>query len=160
MKKQGRNFLAAILLLVIILTSTAGAAEEPNQQLFREIEMELMCADTCGMHLPSCDNDTALEMRGQIWERINAGYEKKEIIQGFVDIYGIGILAYPPRSGFNLLAWVVPFFGILAGGLLVYLVLNKWVKDPDDCDGEEDFADDVNLEEYKELLAGEQLKYL
>lgn len=154
-----RFFLAILFLAVFSAAGGVSAAADSRQLLYKEVESELMCADTCGMHLPSCDNETAQEMRGQILDRIDAGYDKQEILQWFIDIYGVGILAYPPRSGFNLTAWVFPFISLLGGGLTVYLLLNKWVLDTEERDEVED-KEEIDLDEYNDLLMKEQLKYL
>ncbi|MGH7400280.1 MAG: cytochrome c-type biogenesis protein CcmH, partial [Candidatus Rokuibacteriota bacterium] len=40
--------------------------------------------------------------------------------------YGLWILLAPPRQGFNLLVWVVPFVGLAAGLVLVVLLARRW----------------------------------
>ena len=40
-----------------------------------------------------------------------------------------GLLA-PPRQGFNLLVWVVPFVAIGLGLVLVFVVLRRWSRRP------------------------------
>ena len=37
------------------------------------------------------------------------------------------MLASPPKRGFNLVAWLLPFAAILGGGGVIYVVLKKWV---------------------------------
>ena len=37
------------------------------------------------------------------------------------------MLVTPPKSGFNLVAYILPFVVILAGGAIIYLSLKKWV---------------------------------
>ncbi len=63
-------FAFALLAAFVFAAGVATAAPDTGQQLFKEVESELMCADNCGMHLPTCDNQTALEMRSQIREQL------------------------------------------------------------------------------------------
>jgi cytochrome c-type biogenesis protein CcmH len=48
----------------------------------------------------------------------------------FVEKYGLWILLAPPREGFNLLVWVVPFVGLAAGLALVLLLVRRWSRRP------------------------------
>jgi cytochrome c-type biogenesis protein CcmH/NrfF len=47
-----------------------------------------------------------------------------------VEKYGTWILLAPPRQGFNLLVWVVPFGGIGLGLVLIFAVLHRWSRRP------------------------------
>jgi cytochrome c-type biogenesis protein CcmH len=64
----------------------------------------------------------ARQMRALVREKLHEGATSQEILDFFAQRYGTGILAAPPRSGFNLLAWIFPLAGVaaaLAAGLLV-----------------------------------------
>jgi cytochrome c-type biogenesis protein CcmH len=65
-------------------------------------------------------------MRGIIRERLAAGESPAEVRAYFVEKYGEWILLAPPKSGFNLLVWVVPFAGLGLGLVLVAVVLRRW----------------------------------
>jgi cytochrome c-type biogenesis protein CcmH len=58
-------------------------------------------------------------MKARIRERIAAGATKSEIKSEFVEQFGERVLATPPRSGFDLVAWVLPLVG---GGLALVAV--------------------------------------
>ena len=45
------------------------------------------------------------------------GMTEKQIRAELVDQFGPGVVAEPPKKGFDLLAWLVPL-GILAGGVV------------------------------------------
>jgi cytochrome c-type biogenesis protein CcmH len=64
-------------------------------------------------------------MRTIIQQKIAAGESDPSIRQYFVDRYGSRVLLAPPKSSFNLLAWIMPFVGLAAGGLAVYLFLRS-----------------------------------
>jgi cytochrome c-type biogenesis protein CcmH len=65
-------------------------------------------------------------MRVFIRERIAAGDSESEIKDALVADFGEGVLAAPPKQGFNLLAWVLP---LAAGALAVAalaVALRRW----------------------------------
>ena len=80
--------------------------------------------------LAVCTASEAQEMREEIRQKLATGQTKAQIIKTYVDKYGEEILTSPPKKGFNLMAWVIPFLGIVMGGALIYLALSKWVKAP------------------------------
>ena len=55
------------------------------------------------------------------------GRSREEVLDYFVDRYGPGILAAPPKSGANLLAWILPVGGVVAGLGAVLLVVRAMV---------------------------------
>jgi cytochrome c-type biogenesis protein CcmH len=65
-------------------------------------------------------------MRGIIRERLAAGDSPEQVKAYFVEKYGLWILLSPPRQGFNLLVWVVPFVALGAGLLLVLWLVRRW----------------------------------
>lgn len=63
-----------------------------------------------------------------IEQKLAQGQSEEEIIQFFVAQYGEQVLASPPKRGFNLVAWVLPFAAILGGGGVIYIALKAWVR--------------------------------
>ena len=54
------------------------------------------------------------------------GWDKQRIIDGLVDEFGEGVLATPPKSGFDLIAWLVPGLAVLAGLAAIPLLTRAW----------------------------------
>jgi cytochrome c-type biogenesis protein CcmH len=48
------------------------------------------------------------------------------VLQGFVQQYGSTVLSAPTTTGFNVVAWIMPFFALLAGLTLVTVIVRKW----------------------------------
>jgi cytochrome c-type biogenesis protein CcmH len=69
-------------------------------------------------------------MKDIIRERLAAGETPEQVRAYFVEKYGTWILLAPPRQGFNLLVWVVPFVAIGLGLVLVFVVLRRWSRRP------------------------------
>ncbi len=155
--------LVLILTALFILSSVPVLAVEVDKNLQKEIEDSLVCQDGCGMILAACENQTAEYMRKIVVDRLAKGQTKDEIMGYFVDIYGVKVLAAPPAEGFNITAWVTPFVALILGGVLVYLVLDKWVfqarlerMDQED----EQNKKEIDLSEYEDKLDTELKKYL
>jgi cytochrome c-type biogenesis protein CcmH len=48
--------------------------------------------------------------------QLSEGQSKEEIYDYFARQYGDGVLAAPPRRGFNLVLWFFPVAAVLVGG--------------------------------------------
>ena len=90
-----------------------------------ELESELVCP-VCDSTLDTSSAPIALRMKARIRERIAQGATKSEIKAEFVEQFGTQVLATPPRSGFDLLAWVLPAAGGLVALLVVGGVVWRW----------------------------------
>jgi cytochrome c-type biogenesis protein CcmH/NrfF len=79
---------------------------------------------------------------------------ESEIKADLVGNFGAGILAAPPRKGFDLLAWWLPLGGIFLGALLLALGVWRWsrARGPDG-EPEPSGLDDETEQRIDELLA-------
>jgi cytochrome c-type biogenesis protein CcmH len=68
-------------------------------------------------------------MRGELQTMISNGQADEAITQAFVLKYGNTILAAPTKTGFNLVAWVVPFVVLGAATFFAGLAVRRWRKD-------------------------------
>jgi len=70
--------------------------------------------------------------------------------------FGAGILAAPPRKGFDLLAWWLPIVAVLGGGLVLAFGVWRWSRGRDDepPPGEASGLDDETERKIDEALAG------
>ncbi|MFQ5859599.1 MAG: cytochrome c-type biogenesis protein CcmH, partial [Anaerolineae bacterium] len=123
------TFLLGIGLVALagLLFGTPGPtlAQAPDRVLEEEmyrIADKLNCPICQGQRLSECPIQICQEMRAEITQRLQEGQDESEIIQAFVDRYGIQALNQPPVEGFNILAWAIPFVG-----LAVVLVVGGWV---------------------------------
>ena len=66
-----------------------------------------MCP-TCGTPLDMSDAPAANRIRAFIVRRINGGDTRSEIMDKLVAEFGLGVRAAPPKSGWGLLAWLLP----------------------------------------------------
>jgi cytochrome c-type biogenesis protein CcmH len=126
---------AAFALLVV---PPASASEQ--KPTAAELESELVCP-VCETTLDSSDAPVAQLMKARIRERIAAGDSKSEIKAYFVDQFGNGVLAVPPRQGFDWLAWLLPLAGLGVGLLVVGALAWRWSRGRDDDSDEGDPLD-------------------
>jgi cytochrome c-type biogenesis protein CcmH len=94
----------------------------------REVAGEFVCNCGCNKLLPDCDMECGERLRGVIAARIREGWDKPRIVALLVRGYGEQLLAAPTKQGFNLTAWVTPFFALGVGALAVALVIRQWAR--------------------------------
>jgi cytochrome c-type biogenesis protein CcmH len=114
--------LLAVLAAFSVVTPAAGAQDPPNAA---DLEAELVCP-VCETTLDQSDAPVAQRMKAFIRQRIAAGDSEEEIKDALVAEFGPGVLATPSKSGFGLLAWLVPLGALVAGAIAVGLLIRAW----------------------------------
>jgi cytochrome c-type biogenesis protein CcmH len=114
-----------LAVLVVALAVVAPAAASEQSPTLPELERELICP-TCHETLAASTSPIAERMRVFIRARIAAGDTKSEIKDKLVDQFGESVLAAPPKSGFNLLAWLLPLVGIVLAAGVVGFLAYRW----------------------------------
>ena len=119
----------------------AGAYDEAEAQA---IDRMLMCPVCPAQTIDQTEVPLAKQMRAQVRELLAGGATRQEVLAWFSapERYGPGVLAEPPRSGFNLIAWIVPgviVVAALAGGLLTLRAMRR----SGDGDSASDAPDDL-----------------
>lgn len=89
-------------------------------------ELACLCGSCPRRPLDECRCGYAGMERERIAKELGEGKTKEQIIAGFVGEFGKEIFVTPPKEGFNLMAWFMPFFGIAVGGFAVRSVLKGW----------------------------------
>jgi len=116
--------LVVVLSLCLAAAPAASASEErPTQS---ELERELICPVCTPATLDQSNAPIAQRMKQVIAARIAAGDTKSEIKARLVDQFGPQVLAAPPRSGFNWLAWLMPLAGLALGAAVVGAAAWRW----------------------------------
>ena len=118
----------ALLLALAVAPAALASEQHPTQA---ELEGELVCP-TCHTTLDQSNAPIALRMKQFVRTRIAAGDTKSEIKDQLVAQFGKGVLAAPERSGFDLLAWVLPIAGLLAGAAVLTVLVWRWTRRPED----------------------------
>jgi cytochrome c-type biogenesis protein CcmH/NrfF len=89
----------------------------------------LMCACGCRQILLECNHvgcSYSSRMNQELSEALTRGDSDDLVRQAFVQKYGNTVLAAPTTKGFNRVAWIMPFFALLAGLSLAVMVIRSW----------------------------------
>ena len=111
---------------------TMGAAAKTTLQAVSE---GLTCQCGCGLTIANCAHPTcgfAIPLRQELQTLIDKGIGRDQILVSMRRKYGEKILSAPTTEGFNILAWVMPFVAIIAGGALIVLAMGRWRGAPDE----------------------------
>ena len=114
-----------IALIAVVLSCSPQKGSVSLEERAREIDNSLMCPICPGQTIAESQSALSQQMRSIVREKLAQGATKEEILQFFVERYGEGVLAAPPKAGFNLLLWVLPFLGVAAGGFLIFWIIKS-----------------------------------
>ena len=120
-----------VSLLVLALFTFMGAGDDTGR--FNDLGHKLMCACGCGQILLECNHVGCTysdRMRGELAAAIDRGDSDDLSLQSFVQKYGPTVLAAPPTTGFNRVAWVMPFAALIFGILLTVYIVRAWKSRP------------------------------
>ena len=110
-----------------LLAWAQGAGGPALEAAYDEAARTILC--DCGCHPQSvhdCACARAAEMRKDIRGYAESGMSGAAIIARYVAQYGPQIRVTPTATGFNLLAWVGPFLGLVACTFGLVFVLRRW----------------------------------
>ena len=113
--------------LVLAIVLFMGAGDETTR--FNDLGHKLMCRCSCGQVLLECNHVGCTysdQMRGELMAGLQRGDNDQLILQSFVQKYGAVVLAAPTTTGFNRVAWIMPFVALGLGLLTVILVVRAW----------------------------------
>jgi cytochrome c-type biogenesis protein CcmH/NrfF len=86
------------------------------------------CYHVGGAYSGPCD--TAKTMLKEIDAHIAKGLNDDQALQAMIAQYGPLAYVEPPKSGFGLVAWLMPILYLLGGLVLVVVVMKRWRKRP------------------------------
>jgi cytochrome c-type biogenesis protein CcmH len=84
------------------------------------------CYHVGGQYSGPCD--VAKQEIKEIEGHIAKGKSDEQILQAMIAQYGPLAYVEPPKSGFGLVAWLMPILLLLAGAALVIVIMKRWRK--------------------------------
>jgi cytochrome c-type biogenesis protein CcmH len=118
------RILGSVLLGALLLM---GASD--NSSRIDKLGHQMMCMCSCSQILMECNHvgctysDT---MRKELTAAVDAGKSDSDVLALFVQKYGTTVLAAPTHSGFDRVAWLLPYIALIGGIGGVALVVRAW----------------------------------
>lgn len=131
---------------------------EARNELYNDLIANMACLCGCGTTLKTCPHencDFGIPAKKEIRQLVDMGKTKDEVIAKMIELRGETILAAPQFKGFNIFAWITPFFAIIFVGYGIVVLLRKWTsrtKEPTETVKGEEISDN---DPYKEKLKDE-----
>ena len=121
----GLRILGILLVGVFVL----GATDDSSR--IDRLGHRMMCVCSCSQILMECNHvgctysDT---MRHELASAIDTGKSDDAILADFTEKYGTTVLAAPSHSGFDRIAWLMPFVFLIVGVGGCVWVVHVWHK--------------------------------
>ena len=122
------QLLVRALLVMSVAVLLLGATGDSRAR-FNDLGHHLMCTCGCNQVLLECNHvgcSSSDKMRAELKEVVDKGGSDDDVLKWFTEKYGNTVLAAPTKSGFNLVAWVMPFVALGAGIALCIVVVRTW----------------------------------
>ena len=120
--------LLVIVMSAAVMAACTGGTELSLEERAQSIDKSLICPVCPGETIDQAQVELAYQMRSVVREKLAAGATREEVIQYFVDRYGEGVLAAPPKGGFSLVAWLVPLAAVGGAAVLLIFVIRAMRK--------------------------------
>jgi len=96
-----------------------------------DLEHQIHCQCGCNLDIYTCrTTDFACSvspaMHADVMGLVAGGHTAQDILAAFKAVYGEKVLMAPPKSGFNLIGYTMPFVALGAGAVIVASLLKRW----------------------------------
>ena len=128
----------AILVLVLAFAQSTGLHAQTPEPTFpgpafseseaQNIDRMIMCPVCPAETIDQAQVEISHQMRVIVREMLGEGKSRDDILDFFVDRYGKDILAAPPKSGANLVAWLFPAGGVIAALVAVFFIIRSMTR--------------------------------
>jgi cytochrome c-type biogenesis protein CcmH/NrfF len=122
---QHRLRLAGVLCLALTILPAAG----DSSARVEKIGHKLICMCGCEQVLLECNHYGCPYLTpesAELTAAVDRGDSESGILQSFVAKYGVTVLAAPTTTGFDRIAWIMPYVALLIGVGSVVLVVRNW----------------------------------
>jgi cytochrome c-type biogenesis protein CcmH len=148
---------STIFIVLILLTYTIAHAATATLDGVAN-KLSCFCGTCPHLAVSQCTCSKADEIKTEIKQKIAQGMSEQQIINSFVAEYGQTVLSAPPKSGFNLSVWMIPFLAFVVGGIVLFAFLKNQQRPPADQPptGSSNMPDQSEPdEEYRQRLSDE-----
>jgi cytochrome c-type biogenesis protein CcmH/NrfF len=135
-----------VLLLALSIGLLMGSDGQAVR--FEKLGSKIMCTCGCGQMLLKCNHvgcPNSSKMIAQLHDQLGDGRSgnaanavaastesksDEDVLNFFRTEWGVTAVVEPSQHGFELLAWILPFVGLIAGTILLVIVVTKWKRRP------------------------------
>jgi cytochrome c-type biogenesis protein CcmH/NrfF len=120
-----------LILLTLAVFTLLGAGDESAR--VNDLGHRMMCVCGCSQILLECNHVGCAyseRMRTELIAAVDRGDNDDLTLQGFVQKYGTTVMAAPTKTGFNRVAWVMPYLVLVLGLVMVTLIVRAWRSRP------------------------------
>lgn len=120
--------LFAVVCGLTLLTGLGWAQDEESALRAKAKALEALLIAPCCWRAPIADHQSAIagEMKEEVRRMLEEGAEHQEVLDHYVDQYGIRILAMPPQEGFNRMSLLMPIVFVVFGVGVIGILLQRW----------------------------------
>jgi cytochrome c-type biogenesis protein CcmH len=125
-----RKRILQTLLLCAAVFTFIGADDESR---FRDLGHRLMCVCSCNQILLECNHvgcNYSDRMRRELMAAVERGDSDNLTMQAMVQSYGPTVIAAPTSTGFNRVAWIMPYLALVTGLAMVIVIVRAWRNRP------------------------------
>jgi cytochrome c-type biogenesis protein CcmH len=121
-------------LLFIFLLMMSGSSyavdthqlSDPKQQeAYETLTKELRCLVCQNQTIADSNAELAGDLRRQVYEMLQQGKSREEIVRFMTDRYGDFVLYKPPFQGKTSVLWIAPVVFLLIGLITVILIIRR-----------------------------------
>lgn len=94
-------------------------------QLTERVAGDMRCPVCQGLSVADSQTATAVAMKAEVRQMLEAGYGRQQVLDYFEESYGEFIRLAPKAEGFNLFVWIAPIAALLIGLALVIQQMRK-----------------------------------
>ncbi|GBU12710.1 cytochrome c-type biogenesis protein CcmH [Enterobacterales bacterium] len=116
------------LLLGLCLSFGAFAAidtyqfkSDAQEQLYRQITEQLRCPKCQNTSIAASDSIIAADMRTKVYQLLNEGQSREQIVQYMVARYGNFVTYEPPVTPSTIILWLGPLLFVLVGATVIVM---------------------------------------
>jgi cytochrome c-type biogenesis protein CcmH len=104
---------------------TRQLSDPEQQETYEMLTKELRCLVCQNQTIADSNAELAADLRRQVYEMLQQGKSKQEIVQFMTDRYGDFVLYKPPFKGKTSVLWVAPVVFLLLGLITVFFFIRR-----------------------------------
>jgi cytochrome c-type biogenesis protein CcmH len=117
-----------IVLILFITFNFNIVNAESEIGLQSKIFKNIRCLICQGQSVADSNSEFAQTVKLVVRDQISNGKSEKEIYNFLIEKYGEWIVYKPPFNTNNLILWLLPYFVLVSGGVIIFLLFKKKVK--------------------------------